>query len=130
MSDVGHAILAFVSAIIGLAIVAVIFSKRANTAGVIGAAAGGLGYIINQAVSPVTQGATSSVGSSAASATGAVGTMLGGSFLSGLGGISWGSPSSNASGSGYISPPTYYGPGTDLGGAGGTYYGPGVLSGY
>lgn len=43
-------------AIVGLAILAVLVSKNANTSGVIGAAAGGLAQDIGAAVSPVTGG--------------------------------------------------------------------------
>lgn len=45
-----------VLAIIGIAILAVIVSRNANTAGVIGAASGGLAQDIGAAVSPVTGG--------------------------------------------------------------------------
>ncbi len=56
MSDLSTAIAALVTAAFGLAILAVIVSKNANTAGVISAASSGLGAIIEKAVSPVTGG--------------------------------------------------------------------------
>lgn len=45
--------------VLGLAIVAVIVSQRANTAGVIGASGTGLANVIKAAVSPVTGGSSS-----------------------------------------------------------------------
>jgi PRD1 phage membrane DNA delivery len=49
-------IVAVFSMIIGVAIVAVLVSKNANTAGVINSAFGGLSTAIGAAVSPVTGG--------------------------------------------------------------------------
>lgn len=54
MSDILPAIAALVTAVIGLAIVAVLVSKNAQTPQVLQAASSGLGSIIAQAVSPVT----------------------------------------------------------------------------
>jgi PRD1 phage membrane DNA delivery len=45
---------AIITAIIGLAIIAVLVSKQSNTTGVIQAGASGLGTILGAAVSPVT----------------------------------------------------------------------------
>jgi len=45
---------AIITAIIGLAIIAVLVSKSSNTTGVIQSGASGLGTIIGAAVSPVT----------------------------------------------------------------------------
>jgi hypothetical protein len=47
-----------IAAVIGLATLAVILSKQANTTGVISAASSGLGGIITAAVSPVAGGTT------------------------------------------------------------------------
>jgi hypothetical protein len=47
-----------IAAVIGLATLAVILSKQANTTGVISAASQGLGGIISAAVSPVAGGTT------------------------------------------------------------------------
>ena len=56
MSDGAHMITAISASVIGLAILAVIFSKQANTASVI--QAGGQAYsgVIGAAVAPVTSG--------------------------------------------------------------------------
>lgn len=58
MTDYTNAIVAVIVAIIGLATLAVILSKQANTASVIQASSQGLGTLINAAVSPVTGGYT------------------------------------------------------------------------
>ena len=47
-------IAAIVTAIIGLAVVAVIVSRNANTSGVIQSAGSALGFVIGAATSPVT----------------------------------------------------------------------------
>jgi hypothetical protein len=60
MSNTVQAIGAIVAAVIGLAIVAVIVSKNAQTPSVISAASSGLSSVIQAAVSPVS-GGTSSV---------------------------------------------------------------------
>lgn len=61
MNDTIHAIGAIVAAIIGLAIVAVIVSKNAQSATVITSAGSSLSSVIQAAVSPVS-GSTSTVG--------------------------------------------------------------------
>lgn len=47
-------ILTIATAIVGLAIIAVLVSRNANTSGVLGAATQGFGYDIGAAVAPVT----------------------------------------------------------------------------
>lgn len=54
MGDWMNTLIAVAVAVIGLATLAVIVSKQANTAGVITAGAGGLGTIIKAAVAPVS----------------------------------------------------------------------------
>jgi hypothetical protein len=71
--NVGETIAAGVAAIIGLAVIALLVSQRANTANVIGAAAGGLSNLIGVAISPVTGAQTG------AGATG----LAGGSWTAG-----------------------------------------------
>lgn len=61
MNEFGIAVSALFTSLIGLAIVAVIVSKQSQTPQVFQAASQGLGYIIGQAVSPVT-GATNQSG--------------------------------------------------------------------
>lgn len=57
--DVESAISTTVASIIGLAIVAVLVSNRANTAKVIGASGSSLASVIGAAVSPVTSSGSS-----------------------------------------------------------------------
>ena len=70
----GHFVEAFVTivlAVIGLAIVSVLVSNRANTTGVIQAGASGLGNVLGEAISPVTgSGAQLSLGYPAATNSG------------------------------------------------------------
>jgi hypothetical protein len=47
-------IVTIITAIIGVAMVAVLVSKNANTTGVISSSTSGLGYLLGVAVSPVT----------------------------------------------------------------------------
>ncbi len=54
MSEGTRAVIAIVSSIIGLSIVAVVLSARANTAGVVGAASSGLAGVLSAATAPVT----------------------------------------------------------------------------
>jgi len=54
MNDIWPGIVTIAVAIIGVATLAVIVSKNANTAGVITAGAGGLATAISAAVSPIT----------------------------------------------------------------------------
>ena len=56
MEKIGGGILAIVSAVVGLAIVAVIVSKNAQTPTVISSAGSALANVIGAAVSPVTGG--------------------------------------------------------------------------
>lgn len=52
--DIESMISAIIVAVIGLAITAVVLSKAANTAGVIGASGTALGGLVTAAVAPVT----------------------------------------------------------------------------
>jgi len=56
MNEMWSSIVTVATAIVGIAILAVIVSKQSNTAGVISAAAGGFAQDIAAAVSPVTGG--------------------------------------------------------------------------
>lgn len=56
------AVVSIVLGIIGLAALATVFSPRANTSKVIGAASQGLGYDIGAAVAPVTGQAPNALG--------------------------------------------------------------------
>jgi hypothetical protein len=57
MSNIGPEIVAIVAGVIGLAIIAVIVSKSANTPAVLTGAGSALSSIIGAAVQPVTSGA-------------------------------------------------------------------------
>lgn len=64
MGDIGSAVAGVATAIIGLAIIAVLVSQNAQTSGVIQSAASGFGNVISAAVGPVTGGGgTSGIGS-------------------------------------------------------------------
>ncbi len=54
MNQITEAVVTIAIAVIGLAIVAVLVSRNANTAGVLQAGASGLGNDIGTAISPVT----------------------------------------------------------------------------
>lgn len=56
MSDIGSAVAGVATAIIGLAIIAVLVSQNAQTSSVIQSAASGFGNVIGAAVGPVTGG--------------------------------------------------------------------------
>lgn len=56
MGNIGPGIIAIVTGIIGLAIVAVVVSQNANTSSVIGSAGSALSSVIGAAVSPVSGG--------------------------------------------------------------------------
>ncbi len=56
MGNIGPTFIAVVGGIIGLAIVAVLVSQKAQTAGVLQAGGSALGNIIAEAVKPVTSG--------------------------------------------------------------------------
>jgi hypothetical protein len=78
--DAGKAILtvagAIAAGILGVAVLAVIVGKNANTANTIGAATGGLAKIIGAAVAPVS-GSGTNIGSTASQPLGALGTIGG-----------------------------------------------------
>jgi membrane DNA delivery protein len=63
MGNFAPAVVSVIAAVIGLAMVAVLVSKSANTSSVISSAGSALSSIIGSAVSPVT-GSTSTFGSS------------------------------------------------------------------
>jgi PRD1 phage membrane DNA delivery len=73
MNDVGQKIGAFIAAIIGLAVLAIVISARANTVNVLGAFFGGVTNLVGVAISPVT-------------GTSAAGAGLGGGSWEGTGG--------------------------------------------
>lgn len=56
MSELWQGVITIASAIVGLAILAVLVSNSANTSGVIQSAAGGFAEDLSAAVSPVTGG--------------------------------------------------------------------------
>lgn len=56
MDNFWTGLVAIATAIVGVAVVAVLVSSRSNTAGVIGAASGGFAQDIAAAVSPVSSG--------------------------------------------------------------------------
>jgi hypothetical protein len=66
MSGIGPGIIAVITGIIGLAIVAVVVSKNAQTSSVIGAGGSALSSVIGAAVSPVSGNTLGSVASPAA----------------------------------------------------------------
>lgn len=57
MDQLWVSLVSIATAIVGVAIIAVLVSKNANTAGVIGAATQGFGYDLGVAISPITGGA-------------------------------------------------------------------------
>lgn len=63
MGEAGRAVLAIVTSILGLSIVAVILSTRSNTTGVIATAGTALSQVIGAATAPVTGSAGFAVGS-------------------------------------------------------------------
>lgn len=68
MERAGGLFLALISGVIGLAIVAVVLSRRANTPSVLSAAGGALSSVIGAAVSPISgAGSGSSFGNAGAS---------------------------------------------------------------
>lgn len=56
MNSAVSAIVTIATAIVGVAILAVIVSNRSNTAGVVKAASGGFAQALSAAVSPITGG--------------------------------------------------------------------------
>lgn len=54
MGDIGEKITGMIAAIVGLAVLAIVISQRANTANVLGAFFGGLSTLIGTAISPIT----------------------------------------------------------------------------
>ena len=61
MGEAGRAVIAVVSSVIGLAILSVILSARANTAGVIQAGGQALSGVLGAATAPVTGASVSSL---------------------------------------------------------------------
>lgn len=59
MNGIGEKVVTVAVAIVGVAMLALLVSKNANTAGVIGAAAKGFGYDLSVALSPVNGNNTS-----------------------------------------------------------------------
>lgn len=72
MHDIGAGIVALVTGIIGLAMVAVIVSQKANTQNVLSSGGTALSSIIGAAVAPVSGGTTSNTFGSAGQTTGGV----------------------------------------------------------
>lgn len=62
MGEAGRAILAIVSSVIGLSILAVVVSSQAQTSNVITSAGSALSQVIGAAVSPVTGGSGGALG--------------------------------------------------------------------
>lgn len=56
MNAITESIVTVATLVVGVALLALIVSRRSNTAGVIQAAASGFGNVLNVAVSPVTGG--------------------------------------------------------------------------
>lgn len=55
MGEFGKTLITIVTAIIGVAIISVIVSQRANTAGVIQSASSGFAKILNAALAPIVR---------------------------------------------------------------------------
>jgi hypothetical protein len=72
MGDFGEKLAAGVAALIGLAVIAIVISQRANTANVLGSFFGGLSNVIGTAISPVTGQSVAGL------TTGQSGQLLGG----------------------------------------------------
>lgn len=70
MGEAGRAVIAIATSIVGLSLVAVVLSQRANTASVIGAASQGFASILSAATAPVT-------GNSSISGAASLGSYLG-----------------------------------------------------
>lgn len=62
MNDIGQKIAAFIAAFIGLAVLAIVISARANTVAVLGAFFGGVTNLVSVAISPVTGTGTAGAG--------------------------------------------------------------------
>lgn len=67
MSNIGPAFVSIIAGVIGLAIIAVIVSKNANTSSVISGTGSALSSIISAAVSPVSGSSSNTFGSSSTS---------------------------------------------------------------
>lgn len=81
MDKIGGGILAIVSAVVGLAIVAVIVSKNAQTPTVISSAGSALANVIGAAVSPVTgSSSTSNLFGSISGIGGSLGSLFSGAY--------------------------------------------------
>ena len=76
MEKIGGGILAIISAVVGLAIVAVLVSKNAQTPTVISSAGSALSNVIGAAVAPVTGGASSVSNLFGSSGLGGIGNFL------------------------------------------------------
>jgi hypothetical protein len=75
MGEGGRALIAIVSSIVGLSLVAVVLSTRSNTASVIGAGGTALASVLSAATAPVTGGSSaSSIGSALGGALGGYGS--------------------------------------------------------
>ena len=77
MNQIGPGIVTVISGIIGLAIIAVIMSKNAQTPSVISTSGSALAQVIGAAVSPVTGSSSNTFGSSSTSATGGMFSLPG-----------------------------------------------------
>lgn len=90
MGDIGEKLTGIVAAVIGLAVLAIVISQKANTANVLGAFFGGISNLVGVAISPVTGQAVSGLNASGLSGgtwTGG-GSTAGSSALSGITGAS------------------------------------------
>jgi hypothetical protein len=67
MNEMWSSVVTIATAIVGIAILAVIVSKNANTSGVLQAATQGFATDIQAAVSPVTGGSTGNLGNTSSS---------------------------------------------------------------
>ena len=93
VASIGKGITGFVTAIIGLAILAVVLSNGANTVGVLNSFFSGLANLLKVVVAPVTGGSGTSLSSSAypLGVTGYAGSIVPGNSASGgYGGFSLG----------------------------------------
>ena len=70
--NIGPLVLSVIAGVIGLAVVAVIVSQRAQTPQVLSSAGNALSAVISAAVGPVSGGATNQFGSIGSGSTGAL----------------------------------------------------------
>lgn len=115
MGDTGEKIFGIVGAIIGLAVLAIIISAKANTASVLGAFFGGLSNLVGVAISPITGQSVSGLSAGLAGGAWSTGTsgfaLNGGSYGVNQGGIG---QITNMTGGGFLG-----GGGGGMGGLGG-----------